>query len=100
MYARISTVYAKPGKIDELVAIFQEGLTHAHDDPEARQGHKETYLLVDRENSKVVALGFFETEASMRANVTSKWNKELAERITERTIEAPQREFFKVEVQG
>jgi len=98
MHARITTAEVRPGLMDEFVAIVQASQAEAHNHADARQGHRETHVLVDREKNKVVAIGLWETEEGMRASMASSWNQAMAERLSPLMVAPPHREFFEVAV--
>ena len=68
MYARVTTGYAQPGKLDELTQYTRETLVPLY--PQ-QQGFKGALFLTDRSANKVMAITLWETEAEMAAGEAS-----------------------------
>ncbi len=96
MHARITTATVKPGQMDEFIALIQASQAEAHNHADARQGHQETYLLIDRESNKAVSIGLWETEEGMRASMASRWNQAMSQRLSPLMVAPPHREFLAV----
>jgi len=68
MRARVTTVTAKPGAIDEFIKVYTEGTV-----PVAMKqaGFEGALLLVDRESNKTIVISMWETEEKMKAGEAS-----------------------------
>ena len=65
MFARVSTFTGTSDQVDEAVSQVRESVI-----PRLEQldGYRGSYLLVDRENGKTLAVTFWESEEAMRAS--------------------------------
>ena len=64
MFARVITIQALPGKLDEAAALYRDAVT-----PHMKQqkGFHATYLLTDRDTGNAVSLTVWESEADQAA---------------------------------
>ena len=65
MFARVSTFTGTSDQVDEAVSQVRESVV-----PRLEQldGYRGSYLLVDRENGKTLAVTFWESEEAMSAS--------------------------------
>ena len=68
MFARVSIVQGKLGKMDEGIRHYREKML-----PEARKmaGFKGAYLLVDRKSGKNLGITLWDTEKNMKASTVA-----------------------------
>jgi heme-degrading monooxygenase HmoA len=64
-YARLTTLQADPGKIDDGIRFFRE---FAVTDARKLQGFQGARLLVDRQSGKVQAVTLWESESAAQAS--------------------------------
>ena len=97
MYARIVIVQLQPGKTDEAIRIFQDSVV-----PVAKQqkGFKSIWLLTDPSTGKGISVGFWETEADMKANEASGYFQEQLAKFGGVFAAPPVREAYEVSVQA
>ena len=76
MYARVTTAYIKPEKVDEAVRVWQESvMPAAANQPGFRRGH----LMVDRETGLGMSIGLWESEN--HANATGEGSDYLQKQL-------------------
>ena len=68
MRARVTTVTAKPGGIDEFIKVYKEGTVPAAMKQDGFQG---ALLLVERETNKTIVISMWESEEKMKAGEAS-----------------------------
>ncbi|WP_317202690.1 antibiotic biosynthesis monooxygenase family protein [Janthinobacterium sp.] len=64
MFARVTHVQAKPGKLDEVVALFQDSVMPLL---KQQQGFKSSLLLTDPATGKGMSITVWESEADRQA---------------------------------
>ena len=96
MYARVTTGYAQPGKLDELTQYTRETLVPLY--PQ-QQGFKGALFLTDRSANKVMAITLWETEADMTAGEASGYYQEQIAKFGHILTSTPTREGFLVSLQ-
>ena len=97
MYARVTTGYAQPGKLDELEQYTRETLVPLL--PQ-QQGCKGALFLTDRSANKVMAITLWETEAAMAAGEASGgYYREQLAKMAQLFASAPIREAYEVTAQ-
>jgi heme-degrading monooxygenase HmoA len=64
MFARVTHVQSKPGKLDEVVALFQDSVMPLL---KQQQGFKSSLLLTDPATGKGMSITVWETEADRQA---------------------------------
>ena len=95
MFARLTTVYVKPDRVDKAIEIFNESIIPAAREQEGYQGAD---VLVDRESGKGVVITFWETEENAIANEENKYYQEQLLKTVVLFIADPRREGFDVGV--
>ncbi len=97
MYARVTTAYVQPGKVDELNQYSRETLVPIY--PQ-QQGFKGALFLTDHSANKVMAITLWETEAEMAAGEagTGYYREQLA-KMAQLFASAPVREAYEVTIQ-
>lgn len=64
MISRVVTVQIKPGSLDEAVHIYQEGILPI---VQQQKGYRQVLVLTDTENNKLLIVGLWDDEASLKA---------------------------------
>ena len=97
MYARVTTAYVQPGKVDELNQYSRETLVPIY--PQ-QQGFKGALFLTDHSANKVMAITLWETEAEMAAGEASGgYYREQLAKMALLFASAPIREAYEVTAQ-
>ena len=93
MHARVTTFQVQPGKMEEANRISTESII-----PAIRQqaGFKSFYVLEDRNTGKAVLITLFETEADMKAGVSSGFVQQQTAKIASLLAGTPTVEFYEV----
>jgi len=93
MYARVTTFEFQAEKLEEGFQIARESIA-----PVLRQqeGLKSLLALQDRTTGKSVLISLFETEADMRAGVTSGLVQQQAAKLMSLLLTVPLIEFYEV----
>ena len=94
--ARVNYIQVQPGKMDDLVNIFQDSVVPVL---QQLQGFKRELILTDRNTSKVFAVPLWETEADMIASETSGWVRESFDKFVGVFAGPPVTEHYEVSVQ-
>ena len=97
MHARVTTVQAQPGKMEEAIGIARDSAV-----PAARRqpGFEGLTLLSDFETGKSIIITFWESEADMQASETSGYYREQLGKIAGVITGSPVRESYEVTVQA
>ena len=66
MFARVSTIHGSPERLEEAINYLGAPASFRQ-----AQGFKGNYLLVDRENGKMLTITLWESEADLRATAQS-----------------------------
>ena len=97
MYARVTTGYVQPGKMDELNQYARETIVSLY--PQ-QQGFKGALFLSDRSADKEIAITLWETEAEMAAGEASGgYYREYLAKMAHLFASAPVREAYEVSIQ-
>lgn len=97
MYARVTTGYVQPGKVDELDQYIRETLVTLY--PQ-QQGFKGALFLTDRSANKAIAITLWETEAEMAAGEASGgYYREQLAKMAQLFASPPVREAYEVSIQ-
>ncbi len=96
MFARVTTLQVRPGKIDALVRVYEKTILPA---AVAERGFRGTYLLTDHGSGKCVAVTFWETEEDALANEASGYYQEQVGKVEHFLSATPVREGYEVAVQ-
>jgi len=97
MYARVTTGYVQPGKMDELNQYVRETLVPLYSQ---QQGFKGALFLTDRSANKAIAITLWETEAEMAAGEASGgYYREQLAKMAHLFASAPVREAYEVSIQ-
>ena len=93
MFARVITVHAQPGKIEEAATLYRDAII-----PSARQqkGFNGAFLLTDSITSKGVSVTLWDTEADQKAGESSGYVQQQLGKIAPLLAGPPLRESFLV----
>ena len=94
MHARVITTKIKSGEMDNFIDQYEQGISSASD--EARQNHRSTYLLVDRDTNQAMVVAFWDSLDDADAAAKSQWNQELTQRMQPFFESAPSRASYEV----
>jgi heme-degrading monooxygenase HmoA len=97
MFARITLVQIKQGRLDEAIQLFAESVVPA---AKSQNGFRAMYLLSDRGTGKGIAIGFWESEADALANEQSGYYQEQLGKFRDLFAGPPVREAYEVSVQA
>ena len=64
MFARMTTLQAKPENVEEVVEAFRQDVLPA---ARGRAGYQGGHFLIDRASGKIIAVSLWADEAAMRA---------------------------------
>jgi quinol monooxygenase YgiN len=95
MYTRVTTAYAQPDKIDEMIQIYHESIIPAL---KQQPGFHSFLAISDRASGKGMVLATWDTEEAMQAAETSGFYAEQVAKLLPLTTSQPTRETFEVVV--
>ena len=95
MFARVTTLQLRPGKLDEFLRFFQDSIAPA---AATQPGFGGITLMTDPRLAKVVAFGLWDSEAEMLANEQAYYQAKLGE-VGGLLAGPPLREAYEVSVQ-
>ncbi len=95
MFARITIVQLKEGKVDEAINIYKGTVVAA----KSQKGYKGSYLLTDRDTGKGMSITIWDTEEDAVANEQSGYYQEQVGRFKDVFKAPPVREGYEVSVQ-
>lgn len=96
MHARVTTVQAQPGKIEEAIGIARDSAVPA---AKEQPGFKGLTLLSDFDTGKSIVITFWDSEADMQASETSGYYQEQLGKIASVIAGPPVRESYEVTIQ-
>ena len=93
MFARVITVHAQPGKIEEAATLYRDSVI-----PAARQqkGFNSALLLTDPVTGKGVSVTLWDTEADQKAGESSGYVQQQLGKMASLLARPPLRESFLV----
>ena len=97
MYAQVVRVQIKPGSMDEAIDIFRDSVAPA---VSQQKGFKSVHFVVDREGSKAIAFGLWETKADVDAVASSGFYQEQVAKLAAVFAAPPERVVYEVAVQA
>jgi heme-degrading monooxygenase HmoA len=95
MFARTTTLFFKPEKIDEGVNIYATSVIPA---ARSQKGFRMATLLLDRKTSKAMSITFWETEADAEANEENLYYQDQLVKFLSIYSAPPVREGYEVAV--
>ena len=93
MYARVTTVQVQPAKMEEAIQITNESIIPAIRQQEGLISFTD---LIDRSTGKATLVTLFETEADMKAGMSSGFVEQQVAKIAPLLTETPLIEFYEV----
>ena len=93
MYARVTTVQVQPAKMEEAIQITNESINPAISQQEGLISFTD---LIDRSTGKATLVTLFETEADMKAGMSSGFVEQQVAKIALLLTETPLIEFYEV----
>ncbi len=97
MHAQVVRIQIQPGKVDEAVDIFKNGVLPA---VREQKGFKSAYLLLDREANRGMGFSLWETEADLAAIASSGFYQEQIAKFAAVFAAPPEREVYEVASQA
>lgn len=91
MKARVVTVQAQPGKLNEMAKIYQDSVVPAG---KKQKGFKGAVLLTDANGGKGISITLWETEADMTAGESSGYYQEQIAKMAPFLSATPVREHY------
>lgn len=91
MFARVTHVQSKPGKLDEIVAVYQDSVIPLL---KQQQGFHSTFLLTDPDTGKGMSITLWETEADRQAGDSNGLVLEQVMKVVPLMAAPPVREAF------
>jgi len=96
MYARVVTVQAQAGKLDEITKLYRESIVPA---AKQQKGFRGATLFTDRANDKGISVTRWETEADLQAGEASGgYYQEQIAKIAPMLSAPPVRETYEISV--
>ena len=96
MFARLTIVQMKEGKVGEAINIYKDNVVPA---AKSQKGYKGAYLLTDRDTGKGMSITIWDTEEDAVANEQSGYYQETVGLFKEIFGAPPAREGYEVSVQ-
>ena len=93
MFARVITVHAQPGKIDEAATVYRDSIIPA---AKKQKGFKDAMLLTDPVTGKGISVTLWETEADQKASEASGYVAQQLGKLAAVLAGPPARESFLV----
>ncbi len=93
--ARVVTVQIQPGKMDELISIYQDSIVPA---AKEQEGFRHALLLSDADTGKAISVTVWETEADMQAGEASGYLREQMAKAAAGFAAPPTTEHYEVSV--
>lgn len=97
MFARVITVHAQPGKIDEAAAVYRDSIIPA---AKQQKGFGGAMLLTDPVTGKSISVTLWETEADQKASEASGYVSQQLAKIVPLLAGPPVRESLVVSAKG
>jgi len=97
MYARVTMLSAKKGKAAEAVRIYETSILPS---AKAQKGYRGSYVLVDWEGDKGIAVTFWESEKDALANEENLYYQEQLVKLMNLFAGPPIREGYDVAVEA
>ena len=97
MFARVITVHAQPGKIDEAATVYRDSIIPA---AKEQKGFSSAMLLTDPVTGKGISVTLWETEADQKASEASGYVSQQVGKIAPLLAGPPVRESFVVSAKG
>ena len=93
MFARVITVQAQPGKVDEAAMLYRDSVIPA---AKKQKGFSGAMLLTDPVTGKGISITLWETEADQKASEASGYVAQQLGKLASVLAGPPTRESFRV----
>ena len=95
-YARVVTVHAQAGKVDEMVKIYQDSIVPAI---KGQKGYQGSRLFIDRASNKGVSVTRWDSKADLEATESSGVYQAQIAKLAGLLAGAPEREAYEIAVE-
>jgi heme-degrading monooxygenase HmoA len=95
-YARIVTVHAQAGKVDEVVKIYQDSIVPAI---KGQKGYKGSRLFIDHASNKGVSVTRWASKEDLEATEASGIYQAQVAKLAGLLAGAPEREAYEIAVE-
>lgn len=95
MYARLTSAQIKKDKISEFTQIYNESVVPA---AKAQKGYRGSYVLVDHDTGKGMAITLWESKEDALANEENRYYQEQLAKFVNLFTQAPVRELYEVTI--
>ena len=95
-FARIVTVHAQAGKVDEVAKIYHDSIVPAI---KKQKGYKGSRLFIDHANNKGVSVTRWASQADLEATEASGVYQEQIAKLAGLLAGAPEREIYEIAVE-
>ena len=97
MFARLTIVQVKIGKMDETIKIYEDSVVSA---AKSQKGFQRAYLLTDRNTGKGISCTLWDSEEDAVANEQSGYYQEQIGKFKDVFTAPPVQEGYEVAVQA
>jgi len=95
MYARLTSAQIKKDKIEEFTELYNTSVVPA---AKAQNGYRGSYVLVDQDTAKGIAITLWESKKDALDNEESRYYQEQLAKFVTLFTQAPVRELYEVTV--
>ncbi|MCD6516805.1 MAG: antibiotic biosynthesis monooxygenase [Candidatus Aminicenantes bacterium] len=95
MYARLTSAQVKKENIEKFTEIYNTSVVPA---AKAQEGYRGSYVLVDHDTGKGIAITLWESKEDALANEESRYYQEQLAKFVTLFTQAPVRELYEVTV--
>lgn len=95
MYARLTLGQIKKDMIEDFIQIYNESVIPA---AKAQKGYKGSYVFVDRDTGKGMAMTLWDTKENALANEENRYYQEQLAKFITLLTQAPVRELYEVSI--
>jgi heme-degrading monooxygenase HmoA len=95
MYARLTSARIKKDNIEEFTELYNTSVVPA---AKAQKGYRGSYVLVDQDTGKGIAITLWENKEDALANEESRYYQEQLAKFVTLFTQAPVRELYEVTV--
>jgi heme-degrading monooxygenase HmoA len=94
-YARIVTIHAQAGKLEEVVKVYHESILPA---AKQQKGFLDARLFIDRATGKGISVARWQTEEDLKAGEASGYYSEQIAKLVPLLAAPPVREAYEIAV--
>jgi heme-degrading monooxygenase HmoA len=95
MYARLTSAQIRKENISEFTQMYNESVVPA---AKAQKGYRGSYVLVDRDTGKGMAITLWESKEDALANEENRYYQEQLAKFVTLFTQAPVRELYEVTI--